>query len=414
MDNKIKVVQLQYATESGGSAALRLHKAFLNSNVDSTIVSLIADDVSGLEKTVYLGKFARFISKIDNRIQQYITKHRIKDYGLFSFPVLGNNVSQLEAVKNADFIYIHWALNGFLNLKSIRQIAKLNKPVIIFMHDMWPITGGCHYSFSCEKYTSRCNSCQMFLTSDKNDLSESGFDKKAKLYSEFNNLFFVAPSKWLYNCAKQSALTKTKPAYYIPNLLDNSIFKPFDKITAKQSLNIDSDELVIAFGAVSIESPYKGWPFLQNALEILYQEYAAKKVTILIFGSGYTKQISEKIPFKTKFMGYLRDEYSRAIVYNAADVFIAPSLVEAFGYVIMESLFCGTPVVGFEVGGIPDMINHKENGYIAKYKDAEDVSNGIKYCLENKLTGSLSPDFNSKSTVNRHLDLLEKLKTTVK
>ena len=178
-------------------------------------------------------------------------------------------------------------------------------------------------------------------------------------------------------------LTKNKPVYYIPNILDNTLFKPTDKNVAKQILNIDANETVIAFGAISVNSPYKGWAYLQKALELLKQEDTVKNISVLIFGSAYNKEIADAIPFKTRFMGYLLDEYSTALVYNAADVFIAPSLAEAFGYVVMEALSCGTPVVGFNVGGIPDMISHKENGYLAKYKDAADVSEGIKFCLQN-------------------------------
>jgi glycosyltransferase involved in cell wall biosynthesis len=409
-DNTIRVAQLQYSTESGGSAALRLQNAFLKSGIDSSIISLISDDVSGIDKTIYLGKRAGLMGKIDGRLQAYITQKKLKEFGLFSYPLLGTDVSNLEEIKQADYIYIHWALNGFLNLHSIKKLAKLNKPIIIFLHDMWAITGGCHYSFDCEKYKSGCNSCQMFVTTKKNDLAAKGFAKKLKLYSKFRNLYFVAPSKWLYDCAKASFLTKDKPIFYIPNLLDTSVFKPFNKSTAKSALNIGVNEKVIAFGAVSIDSPYKGWAYVQKALEILKDDPAYSNVTVLIFGSGYNKKIADAIPFKTNFLGYLSDKYSTSLVYNAADVFIAPSVVEAFGYVIMESLYCGTPVVAFGVGGIPDMIKHKENGYIAKYKDANDVSDGIKFCFQNNTKGAISSEFDPLITVQRHLKLFDYIK----
>jgi glycosyltransferase involved in cell wall biosynthesis len=402
-----KVVQLQYSTESAGSAGLRLHKAFLQANVDSCVITLMPDDIPAFSKMKYLGKLPALISRLDNKLQAYLTKKGIRKFGLFSYPILGTDVTGIEEVKRADYIYIHWALNGFLNFKSIRKLAKLNTPIIIFMHDMWSLTGGCHYSFDCEKYKTGCSSCQMFPSAKKNDLSARGFKKKLKLFSDSNNFFFVSPSKWLYDCAKQSLLTKDKPLFYIPNLLDTSVYKPFDKIIARQALNVDTNGLVLAFGAVSINSPYKGWSYLLEALTILKKDNSFKNITVLIFGSGYNKQIEDAIPFKTKFTGYLRDEYSTAMVYNAANVFIAPSLVEAFGYVIMESLCCGTPVVGFDAGGIPDIIKHKENGYIAKYKDANDVYNGIKFCLQNNLKGYINPNFNSDVTVKKHLELFK-------
>ncbi len=402
----IKVVHLQYSVESAGSAALRLQIAFGKVNVQSNIVSLQHGTMAGPSIT-YLGKKERILARIDEKIRSFFISKTHKEYGLFSYPLLGTDVSQLSEIKDADFIYIHWVLNGFLNFKSIEQIAKLKKPVIIFMHDMWDFSGGCHYSFDCEKYKTGCHNCQMFPGNKENDLSARGFNKKKKLYTKYNNLYFTAPSKWLYNCAKESALTKDKPVFYIPNLLDNTIYKPFDKKIARQILNIDQNCRVVAFGAVSVNSPYKGWPYLQKALELLKEDNQFENITVLIFGSGHNKAIADAIPFKTKFMGYLKDEYSTALVYNAADVFVAPSVMEAFGYVIMEALCCGTPVVGFNVGGIPDMVKHKENGYIAKYKDADDVCNGIKFCLQNNLKGNLPPALEPGLTITKHLELFK-------
>ena len=209
-----KVVHIQYSMESAGRAALRLQKAFTAVNVESGIVSL-QQSIQGGQGVKYLGTKARVISKIEDKIQAYLTRKSIKQLGSFSYPVLGNNLARLEEVKNADVIYIHWALKGLLNFKSVEQIAQLNKPVIIFLHDMWNITGGCHHSFACEKYkTEGCNNCPMFPGDKKNDLSAKEFKKKLKLYSKYNNLYFVSPSKWLYNCAKESLLTKNKPVFY--------------------------------------------------------------------------------------------------------------------------------------------------------------------------------------------------------
>ncbi len=405
-----KVVHIQYSIDSAGRAAIRLQHAFNNVDVQSCIVSL-QHSMHGNTSIKYLGPNARLISRVEDKIQAYLTKKCNKQLGTFSYPVLGNNVARLEEVKNADIIYIHWALKGLLNFRSVKQIASLNKPVIIFLHDMWNITGGCHHSFTCEKYkTEGCNDCPMFPAVKKNDLSAKEFRKKMQLYSKYNNLYFVSPSKWLYNCAKESLLTKNKPVFYIPNLIDNIIFKPADKTVARQILNIDVTETIIAFGAVSVNSPYKGWVYLQKALELLKQDDTIKNISVLIFGSGYDKDIAASIPFKTKFMGFLQDEYSTALVYNAADVFIVPSLADNLPTTVQESLSCGTPVVGFQVGGIPDMISHKKNGYLAKYKDSGDIAEGIKFCINNKIKGYRLPDFEPSVIVQKHLELFEQIK----
>lgn len=408
-----RVVHIQYSANSAGSAAIRLQNAFVKNNIESNIISLHPDNKNKNEGIIYLSSTSRRIAWIDYKLQSFLTRKKINKFGMFSYPILGTNVAQLEEVAKADVIYIHWALGGFLNYNSIRKLANLNKPIIIFMHDMWSITGGCHHSFSCEKYITECSNCQMFQRQKKNDLSQKGFMKKLNIYSKFDNLYFISPSHWLYDCAKRSFLTKDKPIFHIPNLLDETIFKPFDKITAKQILNIEPDETVIAFGAVSIDSPYKGWPYLQKTLEILKKDKRLQKISILIFGSGYNKQIADAIPFKTKFVGYL-DKYSITIAYNATEVFVVPSLADNLPTTIMESMSCGTPVVGFDVGGIPDMISHKENGYLAKYKDSEDLAEGIKFCLHNNIKGYMLEDFKSSLTVQKHLDLIKYLNKSIK
>ncbi len=401
-----KVVQIQFSTKSAGRAALRLQKAFIAANVQSSIVSL-HPDTAAVPGIKYLGKKARLKARIDNKLQQRIVKNRVPAFGLFSYPLLGTDVSGLPEVQSADIIYIHWVMEGFLNLQAMEQLAKLNKPVIFFMHDMWNITGGCHYSFECEKYITGCNHCQVFSTPANNDFSKKGFEKKLRLYSRYNNFYFVSPSTWLYNCAKQAFLTKDKPVYYIPNVLDTKLYKPFDKQVAKKILNIDVNEKVVAFGAVSVNSPYKGWAYLQKALALLKAEPGNENISVLVFGSGQNADIEKAIPFKTKFMGILEDEYSTMLVYNAADVFVVPSMADNQPTIIQESLCCGTPVVGFNVGGIPDMIEHKKNGYLATYKDAADIAAGIKYCLDEKPAGYMLPSFEPQLTINKHLDFFK-------
>jgi glycosyltransferase involved in cell wall biosynthesis len=398
----LKIVHLQFLTTSA-SPGNRLHAAFLNAGIESSILSLHSE-LSGDDRISSLGRKSRWTSKINNKVQEYLTRNT---KALFSFPIIGSDISQMEQIKHADIIYIHWVLHGFLSLKNIEQLAKLNKPIIIFMHDMWMVTGGCHHSFTCKKYVTKCHNCELFPDGKKIDLATIEFEKKLKLFSKNNNLFFVSPSKWLQSCAKQSALTRSKPIFYIPNILDNKIFKPFDKKVAKQIFNLDSNKTVIAFGAMSIDSPYKGWEYLQKAFEILYEDEKYRDIQVLIFGSGYNKHIADAIPYKTEFVGFVNSEYTTTLIYNAANIFVAPSVAEAFGYVVLESLCCGTPVVAFETGGIPDIIDHKVNGYLASYRDSVDLARGIKYCIDYKIKGSMQSKFEPSLIVKKHLELLE-------
>jgi glycosyltransferase involved in cell wall biosynthesis len=381
----------------------------LEAEIDSSMLSL-SSDLESNERIAHLHKVYQFIAKIDGKILKYLTKQANKKYGLFSFPVLGFNISRKDQIRSADIIYLHWINGGFLNLRSIRKLAKLNKPIIFFLHDMWAITGGCHHSFQCEKYQAGCEACQVFSGRKAKDLSKMGFQRKAVLFSGFNNLYFVSPSKWLYQCTKNSKLTFEKPVFHIPNFIDKDFFKPFDKTIAKRILNIDIAYKVICFGAVSVDSPYKGFSYLTDALNILNKELVNEKIMVLVFGDFPQKRLSD-IPFEARIMGKLRDELSTLIVYNASDVFLAPSLADNLPTTVMESMCCGTPVVGFDVGGIPDLIQHKENGYLAKYQDSDDLAKGIVYCLKNEIKGKLKTIFEPANIIKMHVDLIKVILT---
>jgi len=403
----MKVIHLQYGT-SEASPGNRLHNAFLKAGISSSLLSLTSM-IKGPEGILSLGKKERYIAKINTGIELYLTRNKLEKFGNFSYPVIGSDISEIKEVVKADVIYIHWVLNGFLSLSSMEKLFRLNKPIIFFLHDMWTFTGGCHYSFTCNKYKTECNNCQFFPKDKVKDLAYKEFHKKHKLFPKYDNLYFVSPSKWLYNCTNEATLTKDKPSYHIPNFLDDKMFKPFDKKVAKRILNIDENEIVIAFGAIAIDSPYKGWKYLQEALEILSEDENYKNIHILIFGSGYNKEVANRVPFKTKFAGFLTSEYATTLMYNAADIFVAPSLADNLPYTILESEYCGTPVVAFNTGGIPDLIEHKENGYLANYKDAKDLAVGIKYCLDNHTKGYALPQFDGAAIMNKHLNLINQI-----
>jgi glycosyltransferase involved in cell wall biosynthesis len=404
----LKVVHIQKEVLSTGRAPFRLHNAFLERGYDSRILS-VEFDVNLTDRITLVGRNSRIKSRIDLSLQSFIRRNLNWQYGLYSYPILGTDVTKYEMVREADVIYLHWVQGGFLNLSGYEKLAKLNKPVIVFMHDMWTITGGCHHSFSCDKYQTECFDCQMFKKKGLIDWASREFRKKKKLYGKYPNFYFVSPSRWLYDCTQRSFLTKGKPVFHIPNIIDIRTFKKIDKKFAREMLDLDKNDTIIAFGAFAVKSVYKGWPELLKALNILKSSGMKEQITVLVFGGGYNKEIADAIPFKTKFMGFLKDEYSTVLVYNASDVFVTPSLADNFPTTVLESQSCGTPVVGFNVGGIPDMIKHLDNGYLAKYRDPDDLAEGIKYCLDNKLNGRLLPEFDKSLLLDRHIALINSI-----
>ncbi|MBN2522177.1 MAG: glycosyltransferase [Bacteroidales bacterium] len=400
-----KVVHIQKSARSAGGSALRLHKAFLQEGLNTFVLSLFPDE-NDTERIFYPGRFSKLVTVINDKLNLFLSGKGRKEYGLFSYTMLGIDITQLMHVKEADIIIIHWVQGEFLSVSAYRKLAKLGKPVIIVMHDMWTFTGGCHYSFSCEKYKSECYDCQIFADHKRFDLSKKGFSAKRKLFLSCGNFLFISPSKWLQSCANESSLLKAKHVYHIPNILDDRVFKPFHKSIARQIIDIDNDARVIAFGAVTVDSPYKGWDYLRKALEILDRELGSDNILLLVFGKGVSEKMADSIPFRKRFMGYLKDETSLALVYNAADVFVTPSLADNLPTTVLESLACGTPVVGFKTGGIPEMIKHKENGYLADYKDAVDLSNGLRYCLDSGIKGRLLPEFRKEDIIGKYIRIV--------
>jgi glycosyltransferase involved in cell wall biosynthesis len=197
-----------------------------------------------------------------------------------------------------------------------------------------------------------------------------------------------------------------KPVFHIPNLVGLDHFTPGSRTGAREALGIPMETHVIGFGAFSISSPYKGWEYFCEALHFLAKNHPRWDIMVLAFGSEYDPTVASRLPFKTKFLGFVRDIDLLAEAYRAMNIFVVPSLADNLPTTVLESLSCGVPVVGFNVGGIPEMIIHKENGYLARYRDSEDLANGMQYCLEHATKGKRLPLFEKNVIVGKHLDLL--------
>jgi glycosyltransferase involved in cell wall biosynthesis len=346
--------------------------------------------IIGREDIRTISKYENYILKIVNLLREKIAvfaMHRIS--GVFSSFKYGIDISKRSEVAEADIIYLHWICGSFINFRILRQILKTGKPVFWFMHDMFPITGGCHHSFNCKKYYTKCSKCPYYKKHVFfKDISSWQFSIKYRLYRQFGNLVFVAPSKWLADCGRKSALLKNKKIYHIPNLINQETFKVINKDAAHELFSIGCNRKVIAFGADNaLSNPYKGWDYFRDALRLLVDdvELKDKNIEVLIYGSSYNKKISDDIPFASHFLGRIYDEYSMVMIYNCVDVFVIPSMADNFPNSILESLSCNCPVVGFNVGGIPELVN-KNTGYLAEYKNSNDLAKGIAMVLRDRRT----------------------------
>jgi glycosyltransferase involved in cell wall biosynthesis len=309
-------------------------------------------------------------------------------------------------VKNTDIIHLHWINHSFLTLKNLEELNKLQKPIVITMHDMWYATGGCHHSRTCFNYTTGCGNCMFLSHPKKNDISAKQFAKKKVVYS--SNLTFVGCSNWLTQLAEQSPLLSNSKVLNIPNPIDISLFIIQDKKKAKQLLKLDMSKKHILFAAANVTNSRKGYKYLEKALEKLKEE----EYEIIVLGDDKNNEINFAIP--TIKLGYVSDLDTIITAYNAADVFVSPTLEDNLPNTIMESMSCGTPCVAFKIGGIPDLIDHKKNGYLAQYMNSEDLSSGIKWVLSNQEIGKLArkkveTTFSEEKIASQFIELYESL-----
>ena len=376
----MKILLINTNDISGGAAraAYRLHTGLLKSGVDSTY--LVKNKNTNTEKVITItdNKY-KLKSKINNRLNNYLIKtYKNRDNTIFSADLFSSNIHKIINQMDIDLVHLHW-VNGFLNIKSI---GKINKPIVWTLHDMWPFTGGCHYSQNCEKYKIECENCTLLNSNKKNDLSRRIFKQKVKVYNNIKNLTIIALSKWIADCAKKSEVFKNRRIINLPNPINTKEFEPIDKKNVRRILNLPIDKKIILFGAMSADSDKrKGYLYLKEALKNI--SISKDELEIVIFGSN-KDEIKNEFGIKTKYTGSFSDNLSLKLLYSAADVMVVPSTQENLSNMIMESMSCGIPIIAFDIGGNPDMIEHQQNGYLAKPFESEDLARGMGWVLEDE------------------------------
>lgn len=300
----------------------------------------------------------------------------------------GIDISVHPLVQEADIIHLHWINFGFLSIKSLKKLFALKKPIVWTLHDMWAFTGGCHHSGDCENYQISCGNCVQYLKNPSpTDLSNKVWQRKNAFFSptpalpDREGVSFIACSQWLASRAKKSSLLKDFSVKAIPNPLDINLFSPQNKVDTRKKLGLPTDKKLILFVAAKVSVIWKGFSYFQKSLEILKEQNSHNQdIELIILGESDAEAI-EKLPFKAHTLGRISDVNKIVSIYSAADVFVTSSIQENLPNTIMEAMACGTPAVGFEVGGIPEMIKHQQTGFLAEYKSAESLAEGMKWVL---------------------------------
>ena len=362
--------------DRGGAAnsCLRLHQGLLEAEVSSKVLLRF--------RTKKIGQTIQFISlpvkistakKIRNKIIRILNELKLikkkktsfeKEFlsdrssclELFSFPKSNFDITESKDYQEATIINLHWTAN-FLDYSSFFE--RNTKPVIWTLHDMNPFTGGEHYLEEFLGIDDNGFPLKRIFSKDEIATAKENSNIKMQALSNVTNLTIVAPSKWLADEARKSELFQNRKVVCIPYGLDTSVFKPRDKAYSRKILNIPTDKKVILFVADSISNNRKGFVFLKKAFEQLTDS------NLVLCAIGQKNDELETINNILE-LGPIYDERLMSIAYSAADVFVIPSLIDNLPNTVLESLMCGTPVVGFPVGGIPDMVQEGVNGILTK------------------------------------------------
>lgn len=297
--------------------------------------------------------------------------------GPFCAAYLPDCLPELVAGIAPDIIHLHWVAR----MMRLETLSRFNMPIVWTMHDSWAFTGGCYLPGDCTRYRESCGKCPMLNSSVEDDLSRRIWQRKKKAWHGLN-LTVVAPSRWMADCAKASSLFRDTRVEVIPNGIDVQSYKPFDTHAARELFSLPHDKKLILFGAKDATSDRnKGFHLLVDAMRQLADGYGRNRIELVIFGSTEAGKLVD-LGFETHYVEWLHDEVSLAQLYSAADIFVLPSLQENLPYTVMEAMACGTPCVAFNQGGVPDLIDHKRNGYLAQLFDPSDLARGITWSLE--------------------------------
>lgn len=373
----MKILHIVAGDLSGGAArgAYWLHLGLKELGIDSKILTnskttLVDDSVITTTKSKKDKIFNMIRSQLDGLlILLYPKRKKI----IFSSGLFGVCFTKTKEYQEADIIHLHWINGNFVNMK---HLSKIDKPIVWTMRDMWPMTGGCHVAkaLDCENYKIGCGNCEQLNSNSSYDLSKFILNRKKKYFPK--NMKIIGISTWLSGEAKQSEVFKDFDIRTISNNVNTKEFSPVDRHIAKEVLGIDTDKKIILTGSTSAKDFYKGFGHYLDAIKTLDKE----KYFLCFFGN-IDESLLDSLGFEYKSFGYLNDNISLRLAYSSANIFVAPSLMDAFGKTLAESMACGTPVVCFDATGPKDIVTHKIDGYKAKPFESKDLACGIEWVL---------------------------------
>jgi len=300
----------------------------------------------------------------------------------FSHASIGMDIVDHEWVKWADVIHFHWVHKGFQSFKTLERLLKLpGKKFVWTCHDLWPVTGGCYYTWGCENHRINCGNCKYLKKSNDNDLSSRLLLRKIEMWGH-KEIRFITPSNWLAEQANISAVMKSNPPMtVIPNPIDT---KKFDPLNADRLSTLKSDngfiKPVLLFSAAYLQNPAKGFSYFIELCHLLFDK--GLDFEVLILGDNKNEPLGP-YPFKLTHWGYVTDAQKVKLAFQLSDLYVITSVQDNLPTTIIESLSMGTPVAGFKVGGIPEMVDDQINGFLVDSGDVIGLAHKVGDFLKN-------------------------------
>ena len=388
---RVLIVNTSEMTGGAAVAANRLMEALNNNGVKAKMLvrDKQTDDITVAELKQSWRLKWNFIWE---RFVIYFRLHFKKD-NLFQIDIanVGTDITKTREFKEADVIHLSWINQGMLSLKGLRKILESNKPVVWTMHDLWPASSICHYAHNCHNYEKQCGNCRLLPGGgSSSDLSAKVWKKKKQIMQR-HSILFVACSKWLAQSARKSGLLSGQKVLDIPNPIDTRIFGKEDREQARVYAGLPNDKRLILFVSQRVTDKRKGMDYFITALNKMVEAHPEMKenTAVAILG-GQAGELADRLPLTALPLGYVTDAKKIASIYNSVDMFVLPSLEDNLPNTIMEAMACGVPCVGFNTGGIPEMIDNMKNGYVAEYKSAEDLAHGMYWVMNEADHDSLS------------------------
>lgn len=369
---------LSHSDNGGGAgrAAYRLYRALQTSAITPSM--LVRSWQSG-DWTVNTAPRVRskLVNLLRSRLGGYmLLLQKTSNANMHSANLLPSKLAAAVNASDADIVNLHW-LGG--EAISIEDLARIRKPLVWTLHDMWAFCGAEHVTGdgADARWRSGYYRSNRPLDAAGLDIDRHTWARKRRAWT--NPLHIVTPSRWLADCVRHSALMKDWPVAVIPNVLDTDLFKPLDRQFCRHALNLPADKKIVLFGAWGGSGSYnKGYDLLLEAINRL----AASRLDIqcVVFGQS-APRTPPSIGFPIRWMGHIGDDATLALLYGAADVMVIPSRMENLPQSGTEAHACGCPVVAFNCTGLPDVVEHRVTGYLARAYQTEDLAHGIAWVL---------------------------------